>query len=110
MQDFYASIWLSNIGASLRWSTDAVITQADEAKPHKYARKTDVNRLHAKLRGRFYLILYAQSDEQRQALIDALLADIARYPVDVKPDRSVPRNMNSSTRLAMRKILLLCRL
>jgi hypothetical protein len=66
LQDFYASIWLSNIGASLRWSTDAAITQADEAKPHKYARKTDVNRLHAKLRGRFYFILYAQSDEQRQ--------------------------------------------
>jgi hypothetical protein len=99
-QDFYATIWLSNIGAALRWQTDAAIAQADAAKPkpHKYQRKTDVNRLLYKLRGRFYLLLNASSDEQRDAMLADLLNDIARFPVDVKPGRSAPRNLNSLPR------------
>jgi len=98
MQDFYATLWLANFGAALRWETDAMIGQVDAHKPHKYERKTDVNRLLTKLRGKFYLMVNAQSDQHRQAIIDTLLIDIARFPVDVKPHRNVPRNLSPRPR------------
>ena len=56
-------------------------------------RKTDVNRLLTKLRNQFYLLYNAKTVEQRRAMLDALAADIARYPVDVKPGRFAPRNL-----------------
>jgi hypothetical protein len=93
MQDFYATMWLSNVGATLRWRTEATIEQADATRELKYKRKTDVNRLYTKLRGKFYLVLTALTDEQRHAMLDSLQADIARFPVDIKPNRSAPRSL-----------------
>jgi hypothetical protein len=93
LQDFYATIWLTNLGAAIRWRTDAMIKDADTHNPHKYQRKTDVNRLLTKLRNQFYLLYNAKTVEQRRAMLDALAADIARYPVDVKPGRFAPRNL-----------------
>jgi hypothetical protein len=91
LQDFYAAIWLANIGAALRWETDAEIARTDASKQLKYPRKTDVNRLLDKLRGKLFVLMDEPSQERRQAMLEALVADIARYPVDVKFARSVPR-------------------
>jgi hypothetical protein len=91
LQDYYATLWLSNLAATLRWQTDAKIEQADKNKPHKYTRKTDVNRLLYNLRDRFYLLVGAQSHDQRQRMTEELVRDIARFPVDIKPNRNVFR-------------------
>jgi hypothetical protein len=91
LQDFYAVIWLSNIGSVLRWRTDARIVQSDQKKNLKYLRKTDVNRLLEKLRKNFFTMILADTDRKRNRLMNRIIADIARFPVDIKPGRSGTR-------------------
>lgn len=40
---------------------------------------------------KLYLLMAEPSEERRQAMLEALAADIARHPVHVKAGRSVPR-------------------
>jgi hypothetical protein len=91
LQDFYATMWLSNIAAIARWSTEAVIAEKDSKKTLKHKRKTDVNRLLLKLRGRLYAIITERSDIKRNKMLAVLVKDVARFPVDIVPMRSSER-------------------
>ena len=91
LQDFYATIWLSNIGAMLRWRTDAVIEKFDKKKTLKYRRKTDVNRLLEKLRKNFFKMVLADTERKRNRLLNRIIADVSRFPVDIKPERKAAR-------------------
>jgi hypothetical protein len=91
LRDFYATLWLSNFAAMLRWNTDAMIAERAEAKKLKYKRKTDVNWLLTNLRDMFYRCLTARTEAERKRLLGSLRADVARFDVEVKPGRHNPR-------------------
>jgi hypothetical protein len=74
----------------LRWRTEEAIAQSDQKKNLKYQRKTDVNRLLEKLRKNFFKMM-ADTARKRNRLMNRIIADIARFPVDVKPGRSTVR-------------------
>lgn len=91
LQDFYATLWLSNFAAMIRWQTDAMIDLRTQGKTLKYQRKTDVNWLLSNLRDQFYRCITARDEAQRKRLLDTLFIEVARFDVEVKPGRHNPR-------------------
>jgi hypothetical protein len=96
LQDFYATMYLANIVSFAAGEADEAIEQADNGKPLKYARKANRNRSVSKLRDVFLRLITEQNEYKRNRMLDELVADIARYPVPIVPDRSPlrkkPRN------------------
>ena len=91
LQDYYATLWLSNFAAMIRWNTDALIDERTDGKNLKYKRKTDVNWLLTNLRGMFFRCITEKTEAKRKQLLDSLYAEVARFDVEVKPGRHVPR-------------------
>lgn len=91
MQDFWATIYLANLMASIEIQTDAVIAARIESKNNKYEQKTNENRLIRKFRNVLFDCLLELNIQKRDALFDELIADIAKYGVEVKPNRIVKR-------------------
>jgi hypothetical protein len=93
LQDFWATLYLANLLASLKWRTDAQIELNTCHKNNKHKQKTNENRLIRKLRNKF-LDCMSQPDPKRRARIfDRLCAAASRYGEPVKPDRSSPRTI-----------------
>jgi len=90
-QDFWAKLDLANTIAALEFATDEVIDQANQGKNNKYEQTTNENRLISKFADAYITIFTTENPYQREALFDELIADIAKRPVEVKPDRKVER-------------------
>jgi hypothetical protein len=90
LQDFYATIYMANLISFAAEEADKKIEERDEGKSLKYKRKANRNRCIAKFREKFIRILL--SDTRNHApLLDKLIADIAKHPVPVVPERSPAR-------------------
>ena len=101
-QDFWATLYIANLCTSIKWRTDTVIRENTAGNKNKYEQTTNQNRLIRKFRAMFIDCLIEPSSEERRRMFDALVADIARRPEDIKPDRSFPRNRPRSKRFCDR--------
>jgi hypothetical protein len=90
-QDYFATMYLANLLAFAAEEADEIISVADHGKPLKFKRKANRNRAVSKLREKFYQLISIRNERVRNRLLDELAADIARFPVDIVPDRSPPR-------------------
>ena len=91
LQDFYATLWLSNFAAMIRWNTDVLVAARTEGRNLKYKRKTDVNWLLKNLRDAFFRCITEKSETKRKRLLDDLFVEVARFDVEIKPGRHNPR-------------------
>ena len=98
LQDFFATLWLSNFAAMIRWNTDVMVAERTEGRNLKYKRKTDVNWLLKNLRDVFYRCLTEQSEAKRKHLLNDLCVEVARFDVEIKPGRHVPRAKKARVR------------
>jgi hypothetical protein len=92
LQDFWASLFMANMLASLEWKTDAIIKERTADSDNKYEQTTNENRLISKARESFVKCLLETSPKKRKVLFYNLFEDIARRPVEIKPGRSSPRS------------------
>ena len=96
LQDFWASLFLANMLASLEWKTNAIIDEKTADSGNKHEQATNENRLISKAREAFVDLMLESCPKKRKFLFYALFEDIARRPVEIKPDRtsvrSTPRN------------------
>ena len=90
-QDFWAKLDLANTIAALEFSTNDVIDEATKNSDNKYAQTTNENRLISKFCDAYIELLAIDNPYKRLALFDELVADIAKRPEQVKPDRNVKR-------------------
>jgi hypothetical protein len=90
-QDFWAKLDLANTMAALEYATDEVIETNTANSSSKHRQRTNENRLITKFSDSYLEILTTENDDERLALFDELVADIARRPVEVKPGRKVER-------------------
>jgi len=90
-QDFWASVFLANMLTSAEWQTDTAIENNTIDSGNKYEQTTNEYRLISKFRKMFIQCLLEPSDSKREILFDKLIADVARRPEDIKPNRSYPR-------------------
>jgi hypothetical protein len=101
-QDFWAKLDIANTMTALKFATDEVIEEKTAEKKNKYEQTTNENRLISKFSKRYIDLLTNPDKDERMALYEELIADIAKYPVEVKPNRTTerktPRKMKFSDR------------
>ncbi len=90
LQDFYATIYMANLISFAAEEADAKIEENDEKKKLKYKRKANRNRCIVKFREVFIRVLLSEYGNY-ESLLNKLIADVAKYPVSVVPQRSPTR-------------------
>lgn len=92
-QDFYASIYLSNMVALAKNEANERIAQNNEDKNLKYEYKVNSNILIGKLKDSMVLMLLEDNSEKRRAMNERIIEKISKNMVPIRPGRSKPRNM-----------------
>jgi hypothetical protein len=101
LQDFYATMYLCNMSAFAAEEADEQVAGADKDKDLKYFRKASRTRTISKFRDVFICVITEQDESKRNAMLDKLVSDIARYPVQTVPNRSTPRKPPRKKRFFM---------
>jgi hypothetical protein len=92
-QDFYASMYLSNMVALAKNEANEEIKEADQDKNLKYEYKVNTNILIGKLKDSLVLMLLEDDPEQRNAMFHAIMDEISQNKVPIRPERSNIRRM-----------------
>lgn len=90
-QDFYASIYLSNMASLAKGEANEEITRRNKDKGLKYDYKVNLNVLVGKLKDRRVLMLLEDDPEQRQEQYLKLMQEISANVVPIRPGRKNPR-------------------
>jgi len=92
-QDFYASIYLSNMVALAKNEANEKIAQNNEDKTLKYEYKVNTNILIGKLKDSMVLMLLEDNSEKRNAMFHSIMQEISKNMVPIRPGRSNVRKM-----------------
>lgn len=90
-QDFYASMYLTNMVALAKNEADEKIAQNQEDKSLKYEYKVNANILIGKLKDKLVLMLLEDDPEKRTALFYQIMQKITKNMVPIRPGRSHTR-------------------
>ena len=91
LQDFYATLFLSNISASIKAEADEEIKEDTAGKELKYEYMTNENILIGKLKDKLIMILLNDNAKQRALLLDRLITQVSRYRTAIVPERQFVR-------------------
>jgi hypothetical protein len=103
LQDFYASMYLSNMATFTKYITDAKIQKSNENKGLKYTYKTNINILIGKLKDNLILALLDENPKRRDRGMRRVIAEIAKNQIPIRPGRQVERNIPRKKRFHMNK-------
>lgn len=92
-QDFYASMYLSNMVALAKNEANEKIAQNNQDKNLKYDYKVNISILIGKLKDSLVLMLLEDNSEKRSAMLNRIMEQIPKNMVPIRPGRSKPRNM-----------------
>jgi len=98
LQDFYATLYLSNIVAAIKTESDEIICESNADKSLKYEYLTNENILIGKLKDKFILILMNPNEQDRALLFDKFMAQISQHRTPVRPNRYFERIPKNSSR------------
>ncbi len=90
-QDFYASIYLSNMAALAKGDANETITERNKDKNPKYDYKVNTNILVGKLKDRLILMLLEPNPVKRTALYRKVMEEISANVIPIRPGRKNPR-------------------
>ncbi|MDR1755277.1 MAG: IS4 family transposase [Eubacterium sp.] len=91
-QDFYATMLLANFAAAAAMDAQADIEEKRKDKDNKYQYKANINEVIGILKDRLVIALSFNSPDIQSAVIDKIEAEITRYVIPVRSNRSIPRN------------------
>ena len=92
LQDFYATMFLSNVIAIAQLTTDAKIKKRQKGKQLKYEHKTNVNILIGTIKDDVIWALLEPSVRKRAKMFRRLLEQASKYSVSIRPNRSFPHS------------------
>ena len=98
MQDFYATLFLSNVATAIKCESDAIIRTEDAEKSNKHEYIANENILIGKLKDKLVMILLIDDPGKRSILLDKLILQMTRYKTAVVPDRHFTRPAASHKR------------
>jgi hypothetical protein len=101
LQDFYASMFLSNMASFAKYVADEKIKKANENRNLKYEYRTNVNLMIGKLKDRLVIIMLDDNPKRREKAINRLCSEIARNVVPIRPDRYTERKLPRKKRFHM---------
>lgn len=90
-QDFYASIYLSNMVALAKNEANEKIAQNNEDKSLLYEYKVNTNILIGTLKDSLVLMLLEDNPEKRNAMFNRIMLEITKNMVPIRPGRSHTR-------------------
>jgi hypothetical protein len=90
-QDFYASMYLSNLVALAKMDADEQIQEENQAKELKYEYQANTNILIGKLKDRLVLMILVRSGRKRTKILNQIMCEIVQNTVPIRPDRTNPR-------------------
>jgi hypothetical protein len=92
-QDFYATIYLSNIVALAKMDANAIINEKNKDKNLKYEYKVNTNILIGKLKNSLVSMLLEKSSRKRSKLLKKIMKQISRNIIPIRSGRSNRRRM-----------------
>lgn len=90
-QDFYASMYLSNMVTLAKINTDEKIQARNKGKDLKYEYQTNTNILIGKLKDRLVIMMLEPNERKRIKLFKEIAKEIARNTVPIRPERQNER-------------------
>ena len=97
-QDFYITMYMSNIVTVASWEAQPIIEQERENKDNRYDYQVNINHAIGVLKDRFIAAFLESDDELRSKKVNHILALLVKCATPIRPNRSVVRN--NSTRKA----------
>jgi hypothetical protein len=92
MQDFFITIYMSNVLSVASWEAQSVVDDERELKDNKYHYHVNVNHAVGTLKDRFIMALLEPNPRIRRQLVRRILLLLSKHPAPTRPDRSLPRN------------------
>lgn len=92
-QDFYASIYLSNMIELARKQSDQIISSKQEDKELKYQYKTNLNVLIGALKDKFIIMMLEKSRYKRSKMFKSIMKTVSNSAIPIRDDRQFPRKM-----------------
>jgi hypothetical protein len=92
-QDFYASIYLSNMIELARRQSDEIIALKQAKKKLKYSHKTNLNVLIGTLKDKLVLMLLEKSKIKRSKMFDSIMEIVSKSAIPIRENRQYPRKM-----------------
>lgn len=86
-QDFYASMYLSNMAALAKIQSDEKIQERNKEKNLKHEYQTNTNILIGKLKDRLVIMMLEPNEQKRLEIFNGIIEDIARNSVPIRPGR-----------------------
>lgn len=96
-QDFYASIYLSNMATLAKNDADQKISCKQAEKGLKHGYKVNMNILIGKLKDSMVLMLLEDNPEKRNKMFKTIMTEISRNIVPIRPGRTFPRRKDYQT-------------
>ena len=90
-QDFYASIYLSNMIELARKDCDEMVETERKEKNNKYEYRTNLNVLVGSLKDKFIMMFLEESSRKRNKIYKEVMNEVSRNCVPIRPNRQNPR-------------------
>ena len=90
-QDFYATIYLSNLAELAKKQSDELILKNNENKDLKYRYQTNTNVLVGSLKDKLVLMMLEKSDRKRHKIFKQIINTISKSVTPVREGRSYKR-------------------
>lgn len=90
-QDFYASMYLSNMASIAKAEANQKIVENNKGKNLKYEYKVNTNILIGKLKNSLVLMLLEENEKKRSKMLTKIIREISRNVIPIRPNRSNPR-------------------
>lgn len=94
-QDFYASMYLTNMVSLAKKDANIAIKENNQGKELKYEYKVNTNILIGKLKDSLVLALLEVRPLKRSRMLKQIMKDVSRNIIPIRPKRSFPRGFLS---------------
>jgi hypothetical protein len=93
MQDFYATVYLSNMVTLAKMDADIMINEKNKDKNLKYEYKVNTNIIIGKLKNSLVSMLLEENPRKRSKLFKKTMKEISNNIIPIRPGRSNVRRM-----------------
>lgn len=91
LQDFYATVIISNLATFYKIDSDEAIQEQDKEKDNKYQYQTNLNLTIGILRDRLIEAILMENKRKQRKMLKKLFIDITHLKTQIRPNRTVPR-------------------
>ncbi|UZQ52746.1 transposase [Clostridium kluyveri] len=92
-QDFYATMYLSNMVSLAKKDANAIIEESNADKELKYEYKVNTNILTGKLKTSLVVMLLEKNPRKRRKIFNKIMEEISRNVIPIRPERQYAPRM-----------------